>query len=58
MTPEAKNMESNLKLFEVESDKGHPWVPGIVFIQCPGFDRYVKEAMQNYIRDMNDGVTE
>ena len=57
-TPEATRMEMNLKMFEVEAYRGHPWLPGIVFIECPGFVNYVKEAMHEYIKDMNDGVTE
>lgn len=58
MTPEAKRMDLNLKMFQIEMGNGHPWVPGAVFIECPGFTYYVEEAMHEYIKDMNDGVTE
>ena len=54
MTPEAKRMELNLKMFQIEVDKGHPWVPGAVFIECPGFVWYIQAAMQKYIDDMTE----
>lgn len=54
MTPEAQRMETNLKMFQIETEKGHPWVPGIVFIECHGFTYYVEEAMKKYIEDMTE----
>lgn len=40
-----------LEDFKRVLNEGHPWLPGNVFIRCPGLDLYVQAALEGFVYD-------
>lgn len=47
---ELEQAEMVLARFKESMEEGHPWVPGVAFVNNPGLDRHVLMALEDFAR--------
>lgn len=45
---ELEQAEATLANFKRSMQDGHPWVPGVAFVNNPGLDRYILNALEEF----------
>lgn len=45
-----ENAEAALDEFKHWMAEGHPWVPGLTFINNPGLDEHIRVALEEFVR--------